>query len=128
MIEEEVKLFVSEIRTFIRDFKIKELMEDTGNRIEIVTPKKRLLEFLWPGTKYIKQLNGLDGIITGSRALSLYRINGESIIKRKPKDWDYLLDKRNFMKFCGLNNLTDLKYEHVRCYSQRTTTYLYSCR
>ena len=114
MISQEIEIFVSEIRTFIRDFKIKELMEDTGNRIEIVLPKKKLLGFLWPGTKTIKQINELDGIITGSRALSLYRINGEPLIKRKPKDWDYLLDKRNFMRFCGLNNLTDLKYEHDR--------------
>lgn len=112
--KKEVQLFVSEIRTFIRDFKIKELMEDTGNRIELVLPKKKLLGFLWPGSKTINQLNQLDGIITGSRAISLYRINGEPIIARRPKDWDYLLDRRNFMKFCGLNNLTDLKYEHDR--------------
>jgi hypothetical protein len=114
MLKEEVDLFLSEVRTFMRDFKIKEVMEQTGNNIKIVEPKKSLFSFLWKGNKTKDQLNELGGILTGSRALSLYRFNGEPIISRKPQDWDYLLDKRSFMKFCGLNNLTNLKYEHDR--------------
>lgn len=123
MDKKEVKLFISEIRTFLRDFKIQEVMQETGNQFQILEPKKSFWSFLWRGNKTKEQLNSLGGIVTGSRALSMYRFNGEPIITRKSRDWDYLLDKRSFMKFCGLNNLTDLKYEHDRITLNLTTGY-----
>ena len=43
----------------------------------------------------------LGGIITGSRALNFYNIKGVPIINRKPNDWDIILDKDSFYKFCN---------------------------
>lgn len=110
MKSKEKKMMLADIKAFMRDFKLNELMQNTGNKIEVVAPKKRLLSFLWPGNKKIKQLNSLGAVITGSRALTLFRINGEPLLDRKVRDWDFLLDRKNFLRFCGLNSLTNLQY------------------
>lgn len=114
MIKEEAENAIADIRTFMRDFKIKEIMEITGNKFEIITPKRSVFSFLWKGNRTINQLSDFGGIVTGSRALSMYHINGQPILNRKPQDWDFLIDKKNFMKFCGINNLKNIKYENNR--------------
>jgi hypothetical protein len=60
--------------------------------------------------KYIEQMKELDGVLTGSAALSMYRINGVQIFKRNPNDLDFMVSRDNFMKFCGMNNFTNVKY------------------
>ena len=60
--------------------------------------------------KYIEQMKELDGVLTGSAALSMYRINGVQIFKRYPNDLDFMISRDNFMKFCGMNNFTNVKY------------------
>jgi len=60
--------------------------------------------------QYIAQMKELDGVLTGSAALSMYRINGVRIFKRYPKDLDFMVSRDNFMKFCGMNNFTNVKY------------------
>lgn len=59
---------------------------------------------------YIKQMKELDGVLTGSAALSMYRINGVQIFKRYPNDLDFMVSRDNFMKFCGMNDFTNVKY------------------
>ena len=60
--------------------------------------------------KYIEQMKELDAVLTGSAALSMYRINGVQIFKRYPNDLDFMISRDNFMKFCGMNNFTNVKY------------------
>jgi hypothetical protein len=60
--------------------------------------------------KYIEQMKELDGVLTGSAALCMYRINGVQIFKRYPNDLDFMVSRDNFMKFCGMNNFTNVKY------------------
>ena len=55
----------------------------------------------------------LDGVLTGSAALSMYRINGVQIFKRYPNDLDFMISRDNFMKFCGMNNFTNVKYTNT---------------
>lgn len=59
---------------------------------------------------YIKQMKELDGVLTGSAALSMYRINGVRIFKRYPNDLDFMVSRDNFIKFCGMNDFTNVKY------------------
>lgn len=99
--------FINESKRFLLDYKLNRI--DGKYNITIDNPlptsywfskKKRLL----------KQLYALDGVLTGSSALSLYRLNGKPIFGRKPNDFDILLSKSNFYKFCGMNNFTDIKH------------------
>ena len=63
--------------------------------------------------KYIEQMKELDGVLTGSAALSMYRINGVQIFKRYPNDLDFMISRDNFMKFCGMNNFTNVNYTNT---------------
>ena len=63
--------------------------------------------------KYIEQMKELDGVLTGSAALSMYRINGVQIFKRYPNDLDFMVSRDNFMKFCGMNNFTNVNYTNT---------------
>jgi hypothetical protein len=62
---------------------------------------------------YIKQIKELDGVLTGSAALSMYRINGVQIFKRYPNDLDFMVSRDNFIKFCGMNDFTNVNYDNT---------------
>ena len=36
------------------------------------------------------------------------------LLNRKPQDWDIMLNRDNFLKFCGLNNLNKFYYDKER--------------
>jgi len=63
--------------------------------------------------RYIEQIKSLDGVLTGSAALSMYRINGVKIFKRYPNDLDFLVSRDSFMKFCGMNSFTRVSYTNT---------------
>ena len=63
--------------------------------------------------RYIEQIKSLDGVLTGSAALSMYRINGVKIFKRYPNDLDFLVSRDSFMKFCGMNSFTRVTYTNT---------------
>lgn len=99
--------FTREVETFLREIKLSSILDD--DNITIKKPKKTLFNFFWKGWKVINQLYSVDGIITGSTALSMYRYKGHPILMRKPNDWDFILSKENFRKFCGLRNISDIQ-------------------
>lgn len=114
MTEEQVYNFISETKIFLRDFKTSELIDDSSNEFKIVAPKKEFLSFLYKGWRTIDELSKMGGIITGSKALELYRFNGQKIIHRNTDDWDILISRDNFLKFCGENNLSKFYYDKDR--------------
>jgi len=110
----EVKEFLAETKSEFRDFKLSEMVVDSKNKITLKTPKKGFFSFLHKGWGLIDDLNEMGGILTGSTALSFYRFNGEPLLGRTPQDWDYLLDRETFLKFCGKNNISNFKYSTGR--------------
>ena len=101
----------NDIKSYLRDLKFSVLFDDT---------KITLDEFSdWGGLFYTKRrkcletLVELGGVLTGSTALSLYRINGQKIFNRDTEDLDFVLTKDNFVAFCGLYNLTDVTYTNT---------------
>ena len=59
---------------------------------------------------YIKQMKELGGVLTGSAALAMYRINGKRVFYRSPNDLDFVVSRDAFIKFCGLNGFNNVKY------------------
>ena len=110
----EIKEFLSETKSEFRDFKLSEMVGDSVNKITLKTPRKGFFSFLYKGWGLIDDLNEMGGILTGSTALSFYRFNGEPLLGRTPKDWDYILDRETFLKFCGKNNISNFKYSTSR--------------
>jgi hypothetical protein len=101
----------NDIKSYLRDLKFSVLFDDT---------KITLDEFSdWGGFFYKKRrkcletLVELGAVLTGSTALSLYRINGKRIFERDPDDLDFVLTKDNFVAFCGLYNLTNITYTNT---------------
>ncbi len=110
----QVEEFLSETKVFLRDFKIKEICEHSSNEFKVLRPKKGLFNFIYKGWRTIDELSNLGGIITGSQALKLYTFNGQPLLQRKAEDWDIILNRDNFLKFCGLNNLNKFYYDKNR--------------
>ncbi len=56
--------------------------------------------FLTKNRRILKDFIRRGFILTGSRALSCYRVNKKSILNRKPNDWDFLITKEQFLEVC----------------------------
>lgn len=84
--------FVDQARSNIRDISISLALGDVNISIDL--PKFPFL----PRTKRTIRgfLTEKEGILSGSKALSLYRINGEKLLSRKARDFDILMDSKNF--------------------------------
>lgn len=89
----------------IRDIKLNLLMSDN---IITIDPSRRKgkLTFLRPGYSLVKQLIKMGAIVTGSRALRCYNINGKQLFDRKPRDWDFLVTEKMAMKICDEHGVT----------------------
>ncbi len=74
---------------------------DTSNLFNdfffIVNHKRKIIKFLFE----------IGAVLTGSRALDCYRINNKRIFNRKPKDWDFILTKKQFFKLCDKYKIYD---------------------
>jgi hypothetical protein len=109
----QLEEFISETKIFLRDFKINTVL-DSKNQLKVVKPSGGPFYFLYKAWGELDYLSKLDGIITGSFALTLYRFNGHSILERKPDDWDILIDRQNFLKYCGSKNINNFYYDKDR--------------
>jgi hypothetical protein len=90
---------------YIRDIKLNLLMSE--NNITIDSSKRKgKLTFLRPGYGLVKQLIKMGAIITGSRALRCYNINGKQLFDRKPSDWDFIVTEKMAMKICDEHGTT----------------------
>jgi hypothetical protein len=108
---------LNDIKRYLRDIKfsiifgegqitLKNDLEEFSGKIPFLFGKSHQRK----RNKYIEQIKELDGVLTGSAALSMYRINGVQIFKRYPNDLDFMVSRDNFMKFCGMNDFTNVKY------------------
>ena len=101
----------NDIKSYLRDLKFSVLFDDTKITLDEFTD--------WGGFFYkkrrkcLEKLVELGAVLTGSTALSLYRINGQKIFNRDPGDLDFVLSRDNFVAFCGLYNLTDVTYTNT---------------
>lgn len=111
---------LSDIKRYLRDIKfsiifgegqitLKNDLEEFDGKVPFFFGKSHQKK----RNKYIEQIKELDGVLTGSAALSMYRINGVQIFKRYPNDLDFMVTRDNFMKFCGMNDFTRVSYTNT---------------
>ena len=120
---EKIDIFINELTSTLRDIKLSSI--DDSNTFKLAPPKRRF-PFLYRGYKKLNELIDIGGIITGSRALKFYHINGIPLITRKCNDWDIMLDNDSFYKFCALHNLKKLYYEEKSIISVNLATGIYT--
>jgi hypothetical protein len=90
----------SSIKSFIRDLSLNLL---TNNyEIEVDTSKRfsNKIRMFIPNRKLIDYIIKSGGIMTGSRALRCFKLNGKYLLERKTKDWDFILTQQMAFEVC----------------------------
>jgi len=107
---------LNDVKTYLRDIKFKLILDNNNNITLGELPFSHFNNFFeklfYP--KRLKCLNTLlklDSILTGSAALSAYRYKGKNIFSRYPGDFDFIINRDNFVSFCGVYNLNKVVYE-----------------
>jgi hypothetical protein len=76
--------------------------------------------FLSRKRKIINYLFENGAVLTGSRALKCYSINGKRMLNREPNDWDFLVTQDQFIKLCGDYDIYDFKLNENKYYMNRS--------
>ncbi len=100
---------IPEIKTLQRDLKLGQISETHS----ITVSKKGLPSnsyFWWKKRKIIKEFLKRGYVLSGSRALNCYRVNGKSILNRIPRDWDFLITREQFIDICKENKIYDFDF------------------
>ena len=90
----------NEMKTFVRDLNLNLLTNK--HKIEIDVSKRYNDKVRWfmPSRKLINHIIESGGVLTGSRALRCFKINGKSILDRRTKDWDFIVTQEMAFKIC----------------------------
>jgi hypothetical protein len=90
----------NEMKSFVRDLSLNLLTNN--HKIEIDSSKRYNDKIRWfmPSRKLINHIIESGGVLTGSRALRCYKINGKSILDRRTKDWDFIVTQDMAFKIC----------------------------
>lgn len=106
---DNLDIFFNEYKSFIRDFKMDSLNEESV--LSVNPPKKNIFSLLyWRGNNKLNELMEMGGIIVGSRALKFYYCGKTPLIDRKCDDWDIVIDKESFINFCSKNGIYNMDY------------------
>lgn len=94
-----------EIKSFVRDLNLN--LITNNHKIEIDASKRYNDKIRWfmPSRKLINHIVESGGILTGSRALRCYKINGKTILDRRTKDWDFIVTQEMAFKICDKFNI-----------------------
>jgi hypothetical protein len=89
-----------EMKSFVRDLNLN--LITSNQNIEIDTTKRYNDKIRWfmPNRNLISYIIECGGVLTGSRALRCYKINGDYILDRRTKDWDFIITQDMAFKIC----------------------------
>jgi hypothetical protein len=91
----------TEIKSFVRDLNLN--LITNMPKIEI-NPKKRYcdrIRWFMPNRKLIASIIESGGVLTGSRSLRCFKVNGDYILDRRTKDWDFIVTQDIAFKICS---------------------------
>ncbi len=96
---------LSEMKSFVRDLNLN--LITNSNKIEIDPSKRYCDKIRWfmPNRKLISSIIKAGGVLTGSRSLRCYKVNGEHILDRRTKDWDFVVTQDIAFKICAQYNI-----------------------
>lgn len=101
---------IPEIKTLQRELKLGQISESNSITIDNKKGLPRNSYFWWKNRKIIKEFLKRGYILSGSRALNCYRVNGKSLLDRIPRDWDFLITKEQFIDICKENKIYDFDF------------------
>ena len=91
---------VTEIKTFVRDINLTLLSSSKKVDIDISKRYCDKIRLFMPNRKLIKYVTEIGGVLTGSRALRCFKIDGKQMFDRRSKDWDFVVTTEMAFNIC----------------------------
>lgn len=92
---------VTEIKTFVRDINLTLLSSSKKVDVDISKRYCDKIRLFMPNRKLIKYVTEIGGVLTGSRALRCFKIDGKQIFDRRSKDWDFIVTPEMAFNICN---------------------------
>jgi hypothetical protein len=92
--------YLNEIKAYLRDINLEILMNNQDVKIDISKRYYNRFRLFYPSRKLIKYVTNIGGVLTGSRAIRCYTIEGKPILERKVNDWDFIVTLDMAFKIC----------------------------
>jgi hypothetical protein len=92
---------VTEIKTFVRDINLTLLSSSKKVDIDISKRYCDKIRLFMPNRKLIKYVTEIGGVLTGSRALRCFKIDGKQMFDRRSKDWDFIVTPEMAFNICN---------------------------
>jgi hypothetical protein len=92
--------YLSEIKSYMRDINLEILTDCPDVKIDISKRYYNKFRLFYPSRKLIKYVTNIGGVLTGSRAIRCYTIQGKPILERRVNDWDFIVTLDMAFKIC----------------------------
>jgi hypothetical protein len=93
--------YLNEIKSYLRDINLEILMNNQDVKIDISKRYYNKFRLFYPSRKLIKYVTNIGGVLTGSRAIRCYTIQGKPILERRVNDWDFIVTLDMAFKICA---------------------------
>jgi hypothetical protein len=93
--------YLNELKAYLRDINLEILMESPDVKIDISKRYYNRFRLFYPSRKLIKYVTNIGGVLTGSRAIRCYTIEGKPILERRVNDWDFIVTLNMAFKICA---------------------------
>ena len=92
--------YLNEIKAYMRDINLEILTNCPDVKIDISKRYYNRFRLFYPSRKLIKYVTNIGGVLTGSRAIRCYTIEGKPILERRVNDWDFIVTLDMAFKIC----------------------------
>ena len=99
---------LNEIKAYMRDINLDILMNCPDVKVDISKRYYNRFRLFYPSRKLINYVTKIGGVLTGSRAIRCFTIEGKSILERRVNDWDFIVTLDMAFKICA-----DMKIEEI---------------
>lgn len=97
-----------EIKGYLRDLNLELISDSLKLEIDISKRYYNKFRLFYPSRKLIKYVTRIGGVLTGSRAIRCYTIEGKPILERRVNDWDFIVTIDMAFKICA-----DMEIEQI---------------
>ena len=92
---------ITEIKTFVRDINLTLLSSSKKVDVDISKRYCDKIRLFMHNRKLIKYVTDIGGVLTGSRALRCFKIDGKQMFDRRSKDWDFVVTTEMAFNICN---------------------------
>ena len=85
----------------MRDINLDILMNCPDVKIDVSKRYYNKFRLFYPSRKLIKYVTEIGGVLTGSRAIRCFTIEGKPILERRVNDWDFIVTLDMAFKICA---------------------------